>query len=73
MKRTLIRLNRIQNKIALGFLIVVICFVIAILGVTNQMAAFQKETEFITNHDMEVQLNPSKKILSIWKRASAVL
>jgi methyl-accepting chemotaxis protein len=54
MKRTLIRLNRIQNKIALGFLIVVICFVIAILGVTNQMAAFQKETEFITNHDMEV-------------------
>jgi len=35
MKRTLIRLNRIQNKISLGFLIVVICFVIAILGVTN--------------------------------------
>jgi methyl-accepting chemotaxis protein len=54
MKRPSIRLNRIQNKIAIGFLVVVICFVFAILSVTNQLSAFQKETEFITNHDMEV-------------------
>ncbi|NRF95777.1 CHASE3 domain-containing protein [Paenibacillus frigoriresistens] len=54
MNRSSIKFNRIQNKIALGFLVVVICFVFSILSVTNQLSAFQKETEFITNHDMEV-------------------
>ncbi|WP_027092218.1 methyl-accepting chemotaxis protein [Cohnella thermotolerans] len=54
MKRPSIRFNRIQNKIAIGFLVVVICFVFEILSVTKQLSAFQKETEFIINHDMEV-------------------
>jgi hypothetical protein len=54
MKTVPIRLNRIQNKIGLGFLVVVIFFVIAILSVTRQLSSFQKETRFITDHDMQV-------------------
>jgi methyl-accepting chemotaxis protein len=54
MKRPSIRFNRIRNKIALGFLVVMICFVFSILSVTKQLSAFQRETEFVTNHDMEV-------------------
>lgn len=54
MKTVPIRLNRIQNKIGLGFLVVVIFFVFAILSVTRQLSSFQKETRFITDHDMQV-------------------
>ena len=54
MKTVPIRLNRIRNKIALGFLVVVICFVVATLSVTKQLSSFQKETRFITEHDMVV-------------------
>ncbi|MBB6635745.1 methyl-accepting chemotaxis protein [Cohnella thailandensis] len=55
MKLPAIRLNRIQNKIALGFLIVILCFIIVILLVTDQLSKFQRETDYITNHDMKVR------------------
>ncbi|UJF36224.1 FAD-dependent oxidoreductase [Paenibacillus hexagrammi] len=48
------RMNKIHYKIALGFLVVVLCFVISILSVSSQLTAFQKESDFITDHDMEV-------------------
>ncbi|MFR9710375.1 methyl-accepting chemotaxis protein [Paenibacillus sp. MB22_1] len=54
MKNLFIRFNRIQNKIGLGFLVVVIFFVFALISVIQQLSSFERETRLITDHDMQV-------------------
>lgn len=65
MKFSNIRFNRIQNKIALGFLVIAVFFVIVILSVTRQLSDFQKETGFITNHDMQILIT-SEIYIFLW-------
>jgi len=54
MKLAAFQLNRIGYKIAFGFIVVIILFLISIMGVVRQLNAFQNEVAFITSHDMEV-------------------
>ncbi|MFC5452886.1 methyl-accepting chemotaxis protein [Paenibacillus aestuarii] len=54
MNFTASRLNRIAYKISVGYVIVIILFLISILSVVRQLNAFQTEVAFITNHDMQV-------------------
>ncbi|MGG1575284.1 CHASE3 domain-containing protein [Fictibacillus sp. NRS-1165] len=44
----------IRAKIFAGYLVIILCLVVSILSVNNQIASMQKERNFIINHDIEV-------------------
>jgi two-component system, chemotaxis family, sensor kinase CheA len=44
----------IHTKIIAGYLFILVCLVISLLIVMNQMSAMQKEVDFVSQHDIEV-------------------
>ncbi|WP_237391657.1 CHASE3 domain-containing protein [Paenibacillus dendrobii] len=44
----------IGSKITLGYIFILVCFGIFLLVVTNRVASLQHETDFVSEHDIEV-------------------
>ncbi|MCQ6265270.1 CHASE3 domain-containing protein [Fictibacillus sp. WQ 8-8] len=44
----------IRAKIFVGYLVIILCLIVSIVAVNNQIASMQKERNFIINHDIEI-------------------
>ncbi|MDN4527529.1 CHASE3 domain-containing protein [Fictibacillus fluitans] len=44
----------IRGKIFIGYLVIILCLVVSIIAVNNQVSSMQKERNYIINHDIEV-------------------
>ncbi|MFC0189492.1 CHASE3 domain-containing protein [Fictibacillus aquaticus] len=45
----------IREKIVTGYVVIIVCLIVAILAVNNQLETMQKERNFIINHDITVR------------------